>query len=207
MSEIKSYAQNWQDFWVLENTENKMNGYFVDFGACDGIVFSNTYLLEKEFEWTGIVCEPNKNYHQDLQKNRSAKIDLRCVYSKSGEMIPFLNVENHDELSAIESYAYMDEHTDKRKRHTQSLVETVSLNDLLKQHDAPAYIDYLSIDTEGSEFDILSNFNFENYYIKLITVEHNWTPYREKIYDLLVSKGYKRDRPEISRWDDWYIKD
>ena len=85
-------------------------------------------------------------------------------------------------------------------------VETISLVDLLKKYNAPKHIDYLSIDTEGSEFDILENFDFNTYSFSVITCEHNYTPMRDKIYDLLTSKGYERKLTEVSRWDDWYIK-
>jgi len=76
----------------------------------------------------------------------------------------------------------------------------------LKKHQAPKEIDYLSIDTEDSEYDILTNFHFSEYKIKVITVEHNFTAMREKIYDLLTRNGYERKYENLSRWDDWYIK-
>jgi hypothetical protein len=77
--------------------------------------------------------------------------------------------------------------------------------DLLTKYDAPQVIDYLSIDTEGSELDILSNFDFDYYKFKVITVEHNFTEQREKINQLLTSKGYKQVLREISAFDDWYV--
>lgn len=202
------YAQNFQDEWVLKETRFKRNGFFVDFGACDGVLFSNSYILENEYGWSGIVCEPNKNYHADLLKNRNCAKDLRCVYSKTGEFVKFLQVKGNDELSTLEEYSFIaDEHSEKRKNNESYLIETVSLNDLLAQHNAPTQIDYLSIDTEGSEYDILQAFDFNKYDVKLITVEHNWTPYRQKIYDLLRSHNYVRVLENVSRWDDWYIKD
>ena len=70
----------------------------------------------------------------------------------------------------------------------------------------PKRIDYLSIDTEGSEYEILSNFNFDAYDIRAITCEHNYMPERERIYKLLTSKGYFRVDTEKSKWDDWYTK-
>lgn len=84
-------------------------------------------------------------------------------------------------------------------------VPTVTLSDLLRGHSAPKNIDYLSIDTEGSEYDILKEHDFNEYCFHVITCEHNFTEMREKIYALLSEKGYERVLPSISRWDDWYI--
>jgi hypothetical protein len=79
------------------------------------------------------------------------------------------------------------------------------LNDLLLKYDAPKNMDYLSIDTEGSEFEILENFNFSKYSFKVITCEHSYEPKRDKIFELLTSKGYARVYEGLSKWDDWYI--
>jgi hypothetical protein len=76
---------------------------------------------------------------------------------------------------------------------------------LLDKHHAPRHIEYLSIDTEGSEFDILNAVDFKKYSFDIITVEHNYTSAREKIYSLLTKHGYKRQFQDISSFDDWYI--
>ena len=73
------------------------------------------------------------------------------------------------------------------------------------QNNAPKIIDYLSIDTEGSEYEILKNFDFESYSFRVITVEHNHTDNRELVKVLLTSNGYKRVHEAISDFDDWYI--
>ena len=72
---------------------------------------------------------------------------------------------------------------------------------------APKIIDYLSIDTEGSEYEILKNLYFKNYKFKVITCEHNYNENREKIYNLLSDNGYKRKLTKISKFEDWYILD
>ena len=66
-------------------------------------------------------------------------------------------------------------------------------------------IDYLSIDTEGTEFEILKSLNFEIYRPKVITIEHNYKDYRKKIFNFLQEKKYKRVFKNVSRFDDWYI--
>ena len=85
------------------------------------------------------------------------------------------------------------------------MVNTISLIALLKKYNAPKEIDYLSVDTEGSELDILSAFDFNEYRFNCITIEHNFTENREKLKFLLEQNGYKRVFEHLSKWDDWYI--
>ena len=91
----------------------------------------------------------------------------------------------------------------KRKEYT---VKTVSLNDLLERYKAPHEIDYLSIDTEGTELEILGTFDFSKYSFSLITIEHNYSSDREGQFKLLSSNGYKRILENVSLIDDWYVR-
>jgi hypothetical protein len=76
----------------------------------------------------------------------------------------------------------------------------------LRHHGAPKTIDYLSIDTEGSALEILSAFDFSAYHVWIITVEHNYSPMRGKLHDLLTWNGFTRAFERISDWDDWYLR-
>ena len=93
----------------------------------------------------------------------------------------------------------------RKLRGTSYDVTTISLNDLLAEHGAPEVIDYLSVDTEGSEFDILNALDFDRWSFRILTVEHNFAPQREDIHALLTSKGYARVLEDVSRFDDWYV--
>ena len=198
----KSKSQINQDIFVISNLRGIKNGYFVEFGATDGIGLSNTFLLEKEYDWHGILVEPGKNWKQELTKNRKGDLDFRCVSAHTGEFITFSEATS-PELSTISGF----ENHDQNKRITKASysVETVSLLDLLIQHHAPMIIDYISIDTEGTEFDILKNFDFSKYKFKIMTVEHNFTSERDKIFQLLTANGYHRIWSEFTQFDDWYI--
>jgi FkbM family methyltransferase len=113
-------------------------------------------VLEKEFGWTGILCEPNRTFAPQLLANRPAcAVDNRCVWSMTGETIAFTETTDCGELSTATQFAQSDSY-DRTKAPIEYQVETVSLDDLLVQYKAPAQIDYLSIDTEGSELPILS---------------------------------------------------
>jgi FkbM family methyltransferase len=200
-----SKSQILQDLWVCFELDEKRDGFFVEFGATNGITNSNTWLLEKEFGWTGILAEPNPYWHSDLGKNRQTFIDHKCVSSKSGETVAFLATDSSDpELSGMQAFADGDHFKSLREKGKAIQVQTTSLNDLLLSHNAPTNIDYLSIDTEGSELDLLLSFDFERYRISLISVEQN--PATEgPIQNLLKSKGYSRVYPQFSQWDGWYV--
>lgn len=203
LSDSKSQLR--QDLFVLSELGYKNNGFFVEFGATNGIDLSNTYLLEKKYGWTGILAEPAKVWHTDLQKNRNAKIDMRCVWKVTGESLLF-NETNYAELSTIATLSSADHHAKSRENGKSYDVQTVTLMDLLEEHNAPTQIDYLSIDTEGSEFDILEKFDFQKYQIKLITCEHNFSPMRFKLDALFKKNGYIKKYEQLSQFDDWWVR-
>ena len=162
--------------------------------------------MEKEFQWNGVLAEPAQMWHRELRQNRSVSIETKCVWKESGQTVKFNETEIGD-LSTIDSFSEKDLHSEARKSGTRYDVETISLIDLLETHNAPKVIDYLSIDTEGSEYEILRNFDFDRYQFKVITCEHNNTPQREKIYDLLTRNGYMRKFEALSKYDDWYVSE
>jgi FkbM family methyltransferase len=203
----RSKAQLFQDIYVSYKLQNKRKGYFVEFGATDGIAFSNTFLLEMELGWTGVLAEPLPSFHGALHANRRARIDHRCVWRRSGEKLEFLEVEKRPELTSIKAYAAGDYHSVDRPADGRTFVaETVSLSDLLEQHGAPEFIDYLSVDVEGAELDALEGLDFERFKPRVITVEHNFRDdRREAIGLLLSSQGFVREFEDFSRFDDWYF--
>ena len=170
----QSMSQIAQDRFVLFALgERRSKGYFVEFGATDGCELSNTYLLERDFGWSGIVAEPNPAYQAALRRNRRCSISDECVWSRSGETLPFKVVDSYPPLSTIAEYQNADQHD--RSQATTIEVPTISLNDLLQRHGAPRQIDYISIDTEGSELAILEAFDFSAYDVSIFTIEHNFT--------------------------------
>ena len=198
----KSTAQLGQDLWALERHNFKRGGYFVEFGATDGILLSNTYLLEQHFGWGGVCAEPNPEFFSKLRDNRQCVVADDCISGKTGETVEFVLAH---EFGGIADYNDTDHLGERRKAyHDQGQIlnlVTISLNDFLLKHKAPKKIDYLSVDTEGNELDILLNFDFDRWKVGCLTVEHNYTENREKIYQLLKKHGYERTE---AKWDDWY---
>jgi FkbM family methyltransferase len=204
-----SSAQLHQDLWVLWESRFKRDGFFVEFGATNGRDLSNTYLLERNFGWRGILAEPFPHWHAALSANRTAVIDHRCVWQASRQQLSFVAVDAEPELAGLQAQAFDDRHAQVRRDSGHSIsVTTVSLLDLLREHGAPKQIDYLSIDTEGSELSILSAFDFSQYRIQYLTVEHNGhAEKRAGIQKLLATNGFTRKFEQFSRFDDWYINE
>ena len=197
-----SRSQIRQDVHALVMTNFKRNGFFVEFGAANGINGSNSYLLESRFDWQGIVAEPARIWRQSLDRNRRCKVDQRCVWSVTGEHLEFSETSG-GYTSAPSTSPDGTNGPDNTK--IKYKVETVSLNDLMKDHNAPHVIDYLSMDTEGSELSILETFDFSKHKFSFITCEHNRSENKERIAELLLRNGYERLNIPFS-FEDWYIK-
>jgi FkbM family methyltransferase len=160
-------SQAGQDFWVFGEVFNEMrNGYFIDIGAHDGIYLSNTYTLECRYDWNGICVEANPDSFARLKKNRRAICVNACLDSAEG----FVDFAKRDVLGGIISSDMMNKEPDKSCAVIR--IKTQTLNNLLKEMNAPQEIDYLSIDIEGAEESVLKDFNFKDYRFKCITIEH-----------------------------------
>jgi FkbM family methyltransferase len=187
-----SYSQFKQDLQVIEFYKEKRGGFFIEIGASDGIEISNTYLLETQYDWKGICVEPIPYRYEKLVVNRpNSKCSEKAVIGVSGLKLSFDIAKNGDGMSGISSYI-IDKHRQQIDVNKEIItVETISFNDLLEQFEAPSFIEYLSLDTEGTELTILESLDFDSYKIGLIDVEHNYMePKRTEIRNFLISKGY-----------------
>jgi FkbM family methyltransferase len=197
----ESKAQLRQDLLVLWLLDFKRDGVFIEFGATDGVDLSNTYLLEDKYSWSGILAEPALIWHEKLRVNRKCVVDFHAISSRSGELLDFFEAEDA-RFSVFGKIGFAQ----KSIKCTRSYsVRTKTLFDLIEENNLPNVIDYISIDTEGSEFDILNAFNFDEYSFRVMTVEHSNTTEQDKIFKLLTSKGYARILSDISSFDDWFI--
>lgn len=197
----KSRSQLGQELVALALNDFKC-GYFVEFGATDGLSLSNTASLERDHGWSGILAEPGREWHTRLSSNRSCQIDYRAVHWASGEQVDFIP---GDELGTIKGFESLDYHASMRQKRGGYKVETVSLEDLLGAHGAPNRIEYLSVDTEGTEYEILRNFDFSKYEFQFISVEHNYAPWAPELVSFLESKGYTPVLEEVSHFESWFV--
>lgn len=193
---IEYHSQYGQDkFLDLEIFKKKENGVFIEIGAYDGIRFSNSLFFEKQRNWTGVCVEPIPARFEELQKNRKSININACVSSKTG-LVEFTMIEGYAEMLSGISKEYHKKHKSRidenikfhgGKKHTIQ-VQTLTLNDILDSHNL-SYIDYCSIDTEGSELELLQGFNFSKYKINVFSIENNYSD--SKIRALMKSNNYE----------------
>lgn len=184
---MKSYSQFGQDLHVLKNIFNcKQNGYFVDVGAFDGVTDSNSYLMEKEFNWKGIIVECNPIWANNIKNHRCNLFFPCAVYNEDDRVMTFYNTGN-----GLSGLVETNNHAHIVNNSAVVNVITKKLTTILKEANAPKYIDFLSLDTEGSEYEILKHHDFDQYLFGYICVEHNYIETnRCNIREFLESKGY-----------------
>jgi FkbM family methyltransferase len=206
---MKYNSQIAQDKWVHSILGDKRNGYFIELGACDGLYLSNTLFFENHLNWNGICIEPNDLYIEELKKNRKCNISNELISGKEGDDVVF---SMQGAVSGI-----VDENIGPfTSRNTCVTKTTTTLDKVLDKFKAPEIIDYLSLDVEGQEYNILSTFPFDKYKFRCITVEHNAPHIGPKqqnlIRDLLENNGYKfvKGNDDVNNWghgpiDDFYV--
>ena len=200
-----SPSQLGQDLFALYFTSGTKNGFFIEIGACDGVKFSNSLKLEK-YGWNGIISEPSPYWIKKI-KNRKCLISTKAVFSESNVKLDFGSIEGFPGLSGLINHFEKDDNAKLREKSVMAKVETITLNDLIEQNAPNTKINYISIDTEGSEYEIIKNFNFKKYDVDVFTIEHNFLEEkRNAIFSLMSQNNYIRVFEKLSQWDDWYIK-
>jgi FkbM family methyltransferase len=197
MSDITK-SQIFQDAHVIDYYKGKKSGYFIDIGANDGVSFSNTLRLEYEYQWTGVCFEPLKPEFERLISIRKARCINKAVYNVSDKTLTF---SVNSLLSGISDHL-SDKYDSSNWQKVE--VQTITLLEALDSINAPRFIEYASIDTEGSEQEVLNGMDFTKYIIGYITIEHNYEKERRlAMREYLCSRGYFYKTPNF--FDDEYI--
>jgi hypothetical protein len=198
--------------------QNRRQRYFVELGAADGLRISNTLALEQRFGWHGLCIEPSLAYAQLVMSNRTCVKRGEAVSGRSGDIVNFLDQTLADPTSDVrepagrEPAGRLDPVTAPpsaeglysgitswmstyRVAGAATKKVTRTLADILDESSFPKHVDFLSLDTEGSELDILSTFPFDRRSFGAVLVEHNHEALRRRDLRLLLeSKGYVRVR-------------
>ena len=199
--------------------KEKSNGVFVEVGALDGFGASNTWFFEMERNWSGLLIEPNPvEFNKRNQHPRPNSIFENCAISDVEMDINFLSIEgpcnvlsgimefyNTQHLERInrelEMYSNHPEGHELYSRKEQIPMKAVRLESLFNKHNITK-IDFISIDVEGAELQVLNSINFDKVDIGVFMIENNYG--LEKETEFLSSKGYKL--LGNIQWDSVFIK-
>lgn len=190
------YSQYGQDKYLVEEIFHcAPGGFFVDIGANDGIHISNTCFLEKKLGWRGVAVEPIPRVFEKLCKNRSCRVVNACVSDQDGE-VAFLELDGAAEMLSGIIDKYDKRHLARIEREQRAsgggrreiLVPSLTFGTLCDRFGITA-IDYLNIDTEGTEFDIIRSIDFTRIRINALTVENNYIDSRTNKF--LNRHGFK----------------
>jgi FkbM family methyltransferase len=201
-------SQIGQDKFIDEYFDKKEGLTFLDIGAHDGVSISNTFFLEKERKWKGICVEAQPSEFQKLKSNRDCTCVNVAVSDYNGET-DFIYVEGYANMLSGISDDYNLSHMQRIRNEVSTYggaINTIkvpvrTLQNILDEHNTHK-IDFCSIDTEGSEFNIIKSIDFDKTEIKVFIIENN---YGEKtIEEFLVEKGYYLYKK--IEWDDVFVK-
>lgn len=195
-----NYKSQWQqDRYLNENIfKGKMYGTFVDVGAHDGVSGSNTYFFEKELGWTGLCIEPITDRYVELTKTRDCICMNCCVYNKPGTVSFTQNTGYTEMLSGIttcQDPRHLTRADSERKIHGGDLTivrkQAYTLSSLLDLNNITE-VDYLSVDVEGAELEVLQGINFRRHKIHVIGIENNYPDTFQRVDTLLKKNGYEK---------------
>jgi len=184
---------------ILESTWlNFDNGYFIELGANDGICQSNTLYFERYRGWKGILVEPILHKFFTCKANRRASkvfcnacvsfdYKLPCVELwYSNLMTSSLGVET--ELDPLAQAQLGNKFLSDVEEVVRTASIAITLDELMQRASSPKYIDFLSIDVEGAEAEVINGINFYTYRFGVLCIESREP---EKIISLVSPFGYK----------------
>lgn len=167
----------------LEKYVNYDNGYFVELGANDGVTQSNSLYFEKYRNWRGLLVEPAPQNFLKCRKNRSAKNSIYCAacvsfdYDQEFVRIAYSNLMStpislESDIEDPRAHARLgDRFLDKSETIFEFGALAQPLNSLLLDAAAPKLIDFLSLDVEGAELEVLKGVDHREFRFKFLLVE------------------------------------
>ena len=191
----KYYSQSKQDEIVDKLLFQREKGFFLDIGAHDGVNFSNSFFFEESRNWSGICIEPVPKFFKILNEKRNC-INLNICIADIEKEIEFVEVEGPASMLSGMLTSESSDHFERIKNAIKNQggsyriykLNTLTVDSILKQYSG-SIIDYLSIDVEGFELDILKTINFDSYNIRIMTIENDQR--ENHLESFLESKGFK----------------
>jgi len=168
---IESYSSFGEDRLILKFLSKLPAGFYVDVGAHAPKDYSNTYALYQR-GWRGIAIDPDPDAITAFGKERPGDIALQvAIGTKPGKVT--LHLFNDRSMNTVDKEIYEKTLKNPRKRHQGDIsVERKSLADILTRHvPAGIEVNFLNVDCEGADLDVLRSNDWASFYPKLIAVE------------------------------------
>jgi len=170
--------------------KGKKEGFFIDIGANNGYN-GNATLWAEQLGWQGICAEPQKDIFEQLRKNRRCTLVNRAISNKTQNNVEFILFPEKNYRSGIAS-TMTDEHIIEAKTlssMSSTTVDTITFNEMMIDFPNLRYIDFLKIDTEGHEQQVLQSIDFNKYSFGFITIE---TEEDSEVAKFTEQQGYKK---------------
>ncbi|MBP6430649.1 MAG: FkbM family methyltransferase [Ferruginibacter sp.] len=168
-----SYSQEGEDMILNRFFEHKKEGIYVDVGAHHPYRFSNTCFFYKK-GWHGINIDPLPQAASLFKKYRKRDINIQKGISLKAEQLIYyaFNEPAYNTFSETKANEYIQQANLNLKLLSKTKIDTVPLQDVLDNNIPPgATIDFLTIDTEGLEMEVLQSNNWEKYKPTIIILE------------------------------------
>ncbi len=164
-----SYAQNLEDIVLNRAFQNKPTGFYIDVGAHDPVELSVTKLFY-DLGWRGINIEPIPKSYEKFEINRPDDINLNIALGAKHDFLSIYEVENYPEYSSLNKKIAEISGKLTGSRVIKSIIETRTLKEVCDQH-CDSFIDFLKIDVEGFEKEVILGADFAKYRPTMIVIE------------------------------------
>ena len=175
-------SQFGQDKYLEETIfKGYKNGIFIDVGAHDGVTINNTLYFSKYNNWTGINIEPIKIVYDILLINRPNSFNLNCAICNNDGEADFLCNTGYTEMISGLKENFDPRHLNRLQYEnmmTGSTTKVIKVNtrkiSSICDEQNLSHINYLSIDVEGAEFEVIKSIDFNKVFIDVIGFENNY---------------------------------
>lgn len=191
-----TYSQYKQDLLIDKLLKRKNHGYFVDIGAHDGITYSNSYFFEHVRSYNGVCFEANPVVFETLTNNRTC-LTIQGAVGASHDFVTFVKCTGFAEmLSGIKDFR-----DERHKLRTEEVIQkhggtieeikvkSINLNQWLQEREI-RNVDFISLDIEGGECEVLKTIDFSKINLSIMAVELNYPESEAHIRSLLRKNGF-----------------
>jgi FkbM family methyltransferase len=168
----KLYSQHDQDYLVYENFfKGKKDGFFCDIGGNHPLKINNTLYFE-ELGWSGFAFEPLPHMTKQWEEYRKAKL-FPFALSDVEEDVAFTIIHGENDWEDMLSYVDSTAMVDYEYKKESIIVKTKLLKKILDSENI-THVDYMSIDVEGHEINVLKGIDFNRVRVNVITIENSF---------------------------------